>query len=211
MSSFINDLWWRYAPKFMNGQVVPDEKIQNIVEAARLAPTSNGLQPFEILVISNKDLKEKIFPIAYNQQPITACSHLLVFAVWDTYTPERIHEAFDVAVNELGGDSENLQKYRKAMLNSYPNLSADENFQHISKQAYIALGLCIAAAAIEKVDATPMEGFNAQALDTLLGLTEQQLRSVLLLPLGYRDEAKDWRSAQKKIRKSTAMIVKEIK
>ncbi|SFC06388.1 Nitroreductase [Flexibacter flexilis DSM 6793] len=211
MSSFISDLWWRYAPKFMNGEVVPDEKIHNIVEAARLAPTSNGLQPFEILIISNKELKEKIFPIAYRQQPIVACSHLLVFAVWDTYTPERIHEAFDVAVTELGGDSDNLQKYRNAMLNSYPNQPADENYHHTAKQAYLALGLCIAAAAIEKVDATPMEGFDAQALDSLLGFDQQRLRSVLLLPLGYRDEAKDWRSTQKKIRKSAAMMVKEIK
>ncbi len=80
----LDKLNWRYAAKAMNGNVVPEEKIQRILEAARLAPTSSGLQPFEIMVITNQDIKKKIKPVAWNQSVITDCSHLLVFAAWDT-------------------------------------------------------------------------------------------------------------------------------
>src|SRR5690554_8230744 len=89
----LNKLNWRYAAKAMNGEPVSDEKIARILEAARLAPTSSGLQPFEIFVIKNQELKEKIRPVAWNQSVITDCSHLLVFAAWDTYTAERINRS----------------------------------------------------------------------------------------------------------------------
>ena len=80
----LDKLNWRYATKAMNGEKVPQEKIDAILEAASLAPTSSGLQPFEILVITNPELKEKIKAIAWNQSVVTDCSHLLVFAAWDT-------------------------------------------------------------------------------------------------------------------------------
>ena len=86
---------WRYAAKAMNGKKVPQEKIDNIIEAISLSPTSSGLQPFEIIVITNQELKEKIRPISWNQSVITDCSHLVVFAAWDTYTAERINKMFE--------------------------------------------------------------------------------------------------------------------
>jgi nitroreductase/dihydropteridine reductase len=83
-------LKWRYATKAMNGKKVADDKVNRILEAASLAPTSSGLQPFEIIVITNPEVKEKIKAIAWNQSVVTDCSHLLVFAAWDTYTEDRI-------------------------------------------------------------------------------------------------------------------------
>ena len=82
----LDKLNWRYATKAMNGQKIPQEKINNIIEAISLAPTSSGLQPFEVYVVTNQEVKDKIKPIAWNQSVVSDCSHLLVFAAWDTYT-----------------------------------------------------------------------------------------------------------------------------
>jgi nitroreductase len=209
--NLIEKLNWRYATKAMNQQIVPQEKVDTILEAARLAPTSSGLQPFEIIVISNQELKEKIKPIAYNQSVVTDCSHLLVFAAWDTYTAERINHMFDLTNEKRGFINEGWENYRKMLLASYPSKPAEENFTHAAKQAYIGFSMAIAAAAFEGVDTTPMEGFDAAALDTLLGLNEKGLKSVLLLPIGYRDADKDWLVNLKKVRKSKEEFITEIK
>jgi nitroreductase/dihydropteridine reductase len=209
--NLIEKLNWRYATKAMNQQIVPQEKVDTILEAARLAPTSSGLQPFEIIVISNQELKEKIKPIAYNQSVVTDCSHLLVFAAWDTYTAERINHMFDLTNEKRGFINEGWENYRKMLLERYPSKPAEENFTHAAKQAYIGFSMAIAAAAFEGVDTTPMEGFDAAALDTLLGLNEKGLKSVLLLPIGYRDADKDWLVNLKKVRKSKEEFITEIK
>ena len=156
----LDKLNWRYATKAMNGEKVPQEKIDTIIEAISLAPTSSGLQPFEVVVISNQAVKEKIKPIAYNQSVITDCSHLLVFAAWDTYTPERINKQFDLTNEIRGFKNEGWENYRQRLLNSYPQRTAEVNFNHAAKQAYIAFGYATIAAAYEGVDATPMEGLS---------------------------------------------------
>ena len=84
--SLLEDLKWRYATKKMNGTKVPQDKLDYILEAARLAPSSSGLQPYKVIVISDKALLEKIKGISWNQSQVTDCSHLLVFAAWDGYT-----------------------------------------------------------------------------------------------------------------------------
>ena len=119
----------------MNGQKVSKEKIDAIIEAISLAPTSSGLQPFEVFVITNDKVKEKIKPIAWNQPVITDCSHLLVFAAWDTYTTERINKMFDLTNNVRGFKNEGWENYRKVLLDNYPNKDPEENFTHASKQA----------------------------------------------------------------------------
>ena len=118
----LDKLNWRYAAKAMNGETVPEYKIDRILEAARLAPTSSGLQPFEILVIKNQAIKEAIKPVAWNQSVITDCSHLLVFAAWDTYTAERINHMFDLTNEIRGFKNEGWENYRQQLLNSYPHI-----------------------------------------------------------------------------------------
>ncbi len=198
----IDKLNWRYAAKAMNGEKVPQEKLDNIIEAARLAPTSSGLQPFEILVITNPEIKEQIKAVAWKQSVVTDCSHLLVFAAWDTYTPERINKMFDLTNTIRDKKNEGWENYRQQLLNIYPQKDAEENFIHASKQAYIAFGVAIVAAAFEKVDTTPIEGFDPAAVDKILGLREKGLRSVVLLPVGYRNADKDWLVNLTKVRKS---------
>jgi nitroreductase len=206
----LDKLNWRYATKAMNGQKVPQEKINNIVEAISLAPTSSGLQPFEVFIITNQEVKEKIKPIAWNQSVITDCSHLFVFAAWDTYTADRINKMFDLTNTVRGFKNEGWENYRQMLLNNYPQKNAEENFNHAAKQAYIAFSQAISAAAFEQVDATPLEGFDASALDKILGLKEKGLRSCVMLPIGYRNPEKDWLVNLKKVRKSREDLITEI-
>lgn len=203
----LDKLNWRYAAKAMNGEKVAQEKIDNIIEAISLSPTSSGLQPFEVIVITNQELKEKIRPISWNQSVITDCSHLLVFAAWDTYTADRINKMFDLTNTIRGFKNEGWENYRQMLLNSYPQKDAEVNFNHAAKQAYIAFSQAIAAAAFEGVDSTPLEGFDADALDEILNLKEKGLRSCVMLPLGYRDAENDWLVNLKKVRKSKEDLV----
>jgi nitroreductase len=203
----LDTLKWRYASKAMNGENVSEDKIERILEAARMAPTSSGLQPFEIFVIKNQDIKEKIRPVAWNQSVVTECSHLLVFAAWDTYTEDRINYMFDLTNEIRGFKNEGWENYRQMLLSSYPQQDAEENFNHAAKQAYIALGMAMVAAAEQKIDSTPMEGFDANAIDTILGLREKGLRSTVLLPIGYRKEDADWLVNLVKVRKPMDQLV----
>ncbi|WP_405397038.1 NAD(P)H-dependent oxidoreductase [Maribacter sp. Asnod2-G09] len=203
----LDKLNWRYAAKAMNGEKVAEDKVERILEAARLAPTSSGLQPFEIIVVKNQDIKEQIRLVAWNQSMITDCSHLLVFAAWDNYTEDRINYMFDLTNEIRGFKNEGWENYRKMLLDMYPQKDPEENFNHAAKQAYIAFSQSIAAAAFEEVDATPIEGFDPAAVDKILGLREKGLRSAVLLPLGYRNESEDWLVNLVKVRKPMEELV----
>lgn len=203
----LDKLNWRYAAKAMNGEKVAQEKIDNIIEAISLAPTSSGLQPFEVLVITNQEVKEKIRPVSWNQSVITDCSHLLVFAAWDTYTEERINKMFDLTNEVRGFKNQGWEDYRQMLLGAYPPRDAEVNFNHAARQAYIAFSQAIAAAAFEGVDATPLEGFDPEAVDEILNLREKGLRSCVMLPLGYRDTENDWLVNLKKVRKSKEDLI----
>jgi nitroreductase len=208
----IQALNWRYATKRMNpAKTVPEEKVARIVEAARLAPTSSGLQPFEIIVITNSTLREKIKSVSMGQPQVTECSHLLVFAAWDDYTRERINKMYDYANQERVGSNEGLENYRGMLLSTYPQRGAEVNFQHAARQAYIGLAVALLGAAFEEVDSTPMEGFDPAALDDILGLRSKGLRSVLMMPLGYRDNETDWLHNLKKVRRPRDEFVSEIR
>lgn len=212
MSDLLQKLEWRYATKKMNpAKAVPQEKVERILEAARLAPTSSGLQPFEIIVVTNKDVREKIKPIAWGQNQITDGSHLLVFAAWDNYTAERINAMFDMTNAQRGGTNEGFENYRKMLLSTYPQREAQVNFEHAARQSYIGLGAALIAAAFEEVDATPMEGFDPKALDEILNLGARGLRSVAIVPLGYRADEGDWLANLKKVRRPREQFISEVK
>jgi nitroreductase/dihydropteridine reductase len=203
----IDKLKWRYAAKAMNGEKVDQKKIDNIIEAISLAPTSSGLQPFEVFVITNQELKETIKPISWGQSVITECSHLLVFAAWDNYTAERINKQFDLTNEIRGFKNEGWENYRQFLLERYPNKDSEENFNHASKQAYIALSHAIIAAAFENIDSTPIEGFKPTELDRILNLPSKGLRSCVMLTLGYRNIEKDWLVNLKKVRKNKKFLI----
>ena len=209
--SLIEALNWRYATKKMNGEKVSQDKIDQIIEAAHLAPTSSGLQPFKVIVVTNQELKEKIQPIAFNQSQVVDCSHLLIFAAWDNYTEERIRNVFANVNAQRGLPESATSDYMNMLLSTYTVRDAEINFTHAAKQSYIAFGAAIMQAAVLKVDATPMEGFIPEQLDELLGLKDLGLRSTTILPIAYRDAEGDWLVNLKKVRTPLQDFVIEFK
>ncbi|WP_303763228.1 NAD(P)H-dependent oxidoreductase [Sphingobium yanoikuyae] len=207
----IDRLNWRYATKKMNpDKVVAEDKVERILEAVRLAPTSSGLQQFEVIVVTNKELRAKIRAIAWDQEQVTDASHLVVFAAWDNYTADRINGMFDLVNDERGFRNEGWEAYRQMLLNTYPQRDAQTNFEHAARQAYVGLGIALTAAAFEEVDATPMEGFDPAALDEILDLRARGLRSVVMMPLGYRADEGDWLVNLKKVRRPAADFISRI-
>ena len=209
--SLIDSLKWRYAVKKMSGESVEQTKVDQIIEAAHLAPTSSGLQPFELIAITNPEVKEKIKATAYGQSQIVDGSHVLVFAAWDKFTPERI-DAYFAHQNELRGlPADAGLDYKNQLKATYAHMPEDLHFHHAAKQAYIAFGIALAQAAELKVDTTPMEGFIPEQLDEVLDLKSKGLKSVLILAIGNRAAEGDWLQGLKKVRKPTDKFLTEIK
>lgn len=193
---------WRYATKKMDpSKKVPQDKLDRILEAVRLAPTSSGLQPFEVIVVKNDAIRTKLRAAGYDQSQITDGTVLLVFAAWDDYTAERIDAVLELTEDVRGTKSDALTGYYDRLKESYLPRDAETNFEHAARQAYIGLGLAMTAAAFEEVDATPMEGFEPEKFDEILGLRDRGLKSVAILPLGYRAEEGDWLRGEKKVRR----------
>lgn len=207
----LNNLQWRYATKRMNGKQVSNDKVMKIIEAARLAPTSSGLQPFKVVMIEDLEIRKKIAPIAMNQKQITECSHLLVFAAWDSYTEERMDSVFDNMEEIRGLAKGEMDDFKGSVSKSLQEKSKHEQYHHAARQAYIGFGMAIAAAAELRVDASPMEGFKNDELDAFLGLDKLGLKSVTLLALGYRNEEEDWLLPMKKVRFPLEDFLIEIK
>jgi nitroreductase len=211
MSKITELLKWRYATKkYDASKTVPAEKLERILEAVRLTATSSGLQPFELLVVTNPQIRERIKAVSWNQSQVTDCSHLLVFAAWDDITPERVNMMFDLTNVVRGSVNQDWENYRQMLLGIVAERGQEANYQAAARQAYIGLGSALIAAASEEVDATPMEGFDPSAVDDILGLGARHLRSVVLLPLGYRAAESDWLVNLKKVRRSRENFVTEI-
>ncbi len=181
------------------------------MEAIRLAPSSAGLQPYRVFVISNKEKKEEIKTVANNQSQITDCSHLLVFASWDKYTYEKVDNYASLVVSERNLPDDAMDGFKTGYWTALEAMEGNMHIHHTAKQAYIALGVAVSAAAEQRVDATPMEGFNAEKLDKVLGLDALGLKSTVILPLGYRDTDNDWLVNKKKVRTPKAEFITEIK
>lgn len=202
MSNLIETLNWRYATKRMNGEKVPAEKLKVILDAIQLSPSSAGMQPYTVFVIEDQEIKEKIQKIAFMQPQIAEASHLIVFASWTKITAEHVDEYMNLIADTRGIPAESLDGFKTSISNGILSRTEEVNAQWAARQAYIALGHALVAAASEQVDATPMEGFDANGLDEILGLNEKGLHSVVIMTLGYRDAEKDVLASAKKVRRS---------
>ena len=203
MSTLTKQLEWRYATKRMNGKTIPEEKINNILEAIRLTPSSYGLTPYKVLVITDTELRKKIQPTAWGQPQIVESSHLLVFAVQDDITEKNIDDYMNLVSATRGMPVSALADFKKYIMGTVNSLDQAGRVNWAARQAYIALGSGIAAASLEEVDSTPMEGFEPAKLDEVLGLKAKGLKSVVMLALGYRDTANDPSAGYKKVRRSS--------
>lgn len=203
--SLIQQLEWRYATKKMSGEKVPAEKVNNILRATQLSASSLGLQPYTILVIEDQATKEKLAPAAYNQPQIAASSQLLVFCAWTDITDKEVVAYIENIAKTRNVSTESLAGFKAMIDGSISNLSVEQKQIWASKQIYIALGTALAAAAAEEVDATPMEGFNPQQFDEILGLEAKGLKSVVIMPIGYR-AADDHLASAAKVRRDQSEL-----
>lgn len=211
MTDLIEQLKWRYAVKKMNGKKVPQEKINNILEAIYLAPTSYGLQPFKVFVIENAELREKIFNESCPQSQIKDSSLILVFAAEKKITQQHVDAYLQNMETTRGAITPELKEYLTNSYKRFVNASPEENFNWAARQSYIALAYAMIAAASQNVDTTPMEGFNPVALNKVLELDKQNLGSVSILAIGYRDEENDWLAKMPKVRKPKEELFSEIR
>ncbi len=210
MMSFLENLNWRYATKKYDAAAkVPQAKIDQILEAIRNAPTSNGFQPFDVVVVTNPAIREKLKAAAYNQPQLTEASVVLVFAAWSNINSANLGKVFDNFA-KVRGNNEALAERRKSSIAGFENKTAEENFNHAAQQAFIGLGFGLAAAAELKVDSTPMGGFNPAQFDEILGLKEKGLRSVAILCLGQRASEGDWLQGLAKARRPAADMVHHV-
>ena len=198
--NLLESLQWRYATKKMNGEKIPQDKLDRILQATKLAPSSYGLTPYNVIVVEDQKLKEELQGAAYGQTQLSESSAVLVFATWDDVTEDSV----DIYMNEIARQREmsveGLKGMSDMMKGSLSNMTQEQKISWAQRQAYIGLGFALVAAATEEVDSTPMEGFNPLAVDTILGLKEQGLMSVAILPLGYRDSENDYLVNAKKVR-----------
>jgi nitroreductase / dihydropteridine reductase len=208
--SFLSQLNWRYATKKYDMTAkLPQEKLDQILEAIRMAPSSSGYQPYDVMVISNPEIRAKLQKASSNAQ-VSEASYLLVFAAWTSFTPARVNRYFDLMVDARGA-SERTEQRRKITLEEQAAANAEEFFQSAARQAFIGLGFALAAAAELQIDSSPMGGFDAKAFDEILDLREKGLRSVVMMGLGYRAVDGDWLVNLKKVRRPKASMFHEVK
>jgi nitroreductase len=196
----LKSLEWRYATKKMNGEKVPQDKLERILEATRLAPSSYGLTPYNVIVVEDQELKEKLQGACYGQTQLTDSSAVLVFATWDDVTEEAVDIYIQETATQRGIGVEMLGEFSGMIKGSLSNMTREQKIAWAQRQAYIGLGFALVAAATEEVDSTPMEGFVPTTVDSILGLKELGLMSVAVLPLGYRDSENDYLASLKKVR-----------
>jgi nitroreductase len=196
----LKSLEWRYATKKMNGDKVPQDKLERILEATRLAPSSYGLTPYHVIVVEDQKLKEELQGACYGQTQLSESSAVLVFATWDNITDESVDIYIQETANQRGISTDMLGEFSGMIKGSLSNMTQDQKISWAQRQAYIGLGFALVAAATEEVDSTPMEGFVPSSVDIVLGLEELGLKSVVVLPLGYRDTENDYLASLKKVR-----------
>ncbi|MEM8763521.1 MAG: NAD(P)H-dependent oxidoreductase [Bacteroidota bacterium] len=189
MSTILEDLQWRYATKkFDPSKKISEDQLNTLLEAARLSPTSYGLQPFHVFVVEDAEIREQLKPVSWNQSQIVDASHLLVFANHNEFDASLVDEYLDNVSETRGVSLEQLKGYGDFMKSKLLDLPEASKDSWTARQVYIALGNVMTAAATLKVDTCPMEGFDRKAYDEILGLSEKGLTTTVVLPVGYRSE-----------------------
>lgn len=198
MSNYIDDLNWRYAVKqFDASKKVSHEDLQKLIDAVQLSASSYGLQPYKILVVKDQAVKEKLKAAGYNQSQFSDATAVFVFAHQTDFDAELVDSYIELSERIKELETGTLEGYANLMKNALLNLPQDAKAGWTSRQAYIALGNLLSAAAAHKIDACPMEGFDAATFDEILGLTEQNLHAVVVAAVGYRSAEDETQHAPK--------------
>lgn len=203
----IKSLEWRYAcKKFDETKKLNNTQLDILKKACNLTPTSFGLQPVKMIVITDQELKQKIFRYAYFQQQVSTCSHLLVLCIETITDDSSIDAYFDLEKKTRGTSEDIIAKFREQLKGMYRKKNQTEIEQSAIYQTYIILGNLMTVCAIEGIDSCPLEGFVPEKVDELLNLADKNLKSVLMLAVGFR-APDDFMQTMKKVRKPLDVIV----
>ena len=202
MNTVLEHRTWRYATKkFDAAKKVSDEDLETLMEATRLSASSYGLQPYHVLVISDQAIKEQLKPASWGQSQITDASHIIVFANTTDFGDELVDEYVTNICQTRNIPEEGLKGYADFMKSKLVDLPLEAKDNWTAKQAYLAFGNLMQAAAELKIDTCPMEGFEADKYNEILGLNDKNLNAAVVLPIGYRSE-EDATQHLPKVRKS---------
>jgi nitroreductase / dihydropteridine reductase len=200
--SLIEKLQWRAAvKKFDSTKKLSAAQLDGLLSAIQLAPSSLGLQAYKVIVVSDAATKQALREAGYNQAQITDASHLLVFASRTNINEDFGKKYIDLVAETRGIDRIHLAGYEQMVLGHINSQTEEQKLIGSHKQAYIALGVLVAAAAEMGVDAAPMEGFSAAKFDEILGLKEKGLTAAVIAAVGFRAEDDDY-SKMIKVRRS---------
>ena len=207
--NFIEALKWRYATKRMTGEKIGEKELETILEAIRLTPSAYGLQPYKVIVTENKELLHEIYEKSCPQIVVQQCSHLLIFKAKKRLTEDYMEGFLAEVKRSRNTTDEYIASYRSKIHNVIQNPVVN-TFNWAVHQTYIALGYATFAAAQMGIDATPIEGFDAAALNRLLSLNTEDEEAVVMLTLGYRNEKEDRLALQPKVRKPLDLLVERL-
>ena len=208
--SNIKALNWRYATKkFDASRILSDEKIKVLKQAFNLTATSYGLQPLKMIIISNKELQTKLRKYSWDQKQVNTASHLLIICIEDEVDEKFIVDYFKRVKHVRETPEEILRPFQDFLVKDFKAKAEEEIEAWAINQAYLALGTLLTVCAAEEIDACPMEGFQPEKYNELLNLQEKNLKSVLVLPVGYRAED-DMHSKFKKVRRPLEEVIIEI-
>ena len=185
----IDKLYKRYATKKFSDAKLSEAKLNIILEALTLTPSSMGLQPWKFVLVENTEIRQQLHLHSYKQNQIIDASHLIVLCRYADITHEHVEEYAQSVARQRNIERDKLDGYVKSSLNLIMKMSSDEKIHWMENQIYIALGNLLTVCAMEDVDACPMEGFVTSEYDRVLGLSKLGLKSVLVCPIGYRDES----------------------
>ncbi|QDW22017.1 NAD(P)H-dependent oxidoreductase [Flavobacterium sp. KBS0721] len=195
----IKNLQWRYAVKKYTDELVSEDKVDQIIQAINLSASSCGIQPYRLIVVTNPQVRQKLAEGSFNTQ-IKDSSHLLVFAAFNKITSHYIADYVAMMEQQRNLEPGALSDYKDALISHFSAQNPEQNAIWSGKQAYIGLGTALIAAAELKVDATPMEGFDPELFNDVLGLLEKDLHASVIISLGYRDAANDYLASMSKAR-----------
>ncbi len=208
---FIANQNWRYATKkFDNNKKVSVEDIERLKEAVRLAASSYGLQLYRVLLVENEEIRKELQKVSYNQTQITEASHVFVFCNYTEVKPEDIDEYIELIADTRGQKVGDLEDFGTMMKTTVAGQTAQQQFNWTKNQTYIALSNLLSACAELKIDACPMEGFEAEKYNEILGLSDKKLNASVVATVGYR-HSDDASQHLVKVRKPFNKLFEELK
>lgn len=208
MNTLIQSLNWRYGVKEFSSKIIAKETLTTLLEATRLSASSYGLQPFNILVVKSEYIRQKLLPFAFGQNKVLNCSHLVILAAHTNVGDNTVERYMTKYCEVQGVSPKSISGYAQHMKSALANKNAEQRLAWSKEQAYIALGNLLTSAALLKVDACPMTGFDVEGFDSVLGLSARHLTSTIICPIGYR-HPNDLSALQKKVRFNLSDIVIE--